>query len=220
MRNVNNKIIPINNISEEPIIRNGIVLSVSSDEIIVNISEEKVKAKKAFSCVVAPEPHDIVLCSRNEIGMFYILGIIERKNTQDTTISFPGNARIKTEKGDLDIFSKNSVTMAAENLNFFSNKTIYKSKEATVSFDEITATGTQLQASFKTVRFISNLINTMAKQVIDRFKGYVRNTEDNDQVKAGQLTRHAEGLLSMDSKHTIMVSKKSTKIDGDKILMG
>jgi hypothetical protein len=219
MSAVKSKVIPIN-AKEEPDIQNGVVLSVSSDEIVVNISEERVKAKKAFSCIVAPEPDDTVLCCKNETGVFYILGIIERQHTQNMTLSFPSDANLESEKGNLYIFSKDSVTVASENLNCFSKKAVHKSKAAIVSFDDVTATGTQLQASFKTVRLISNLINTMAKQVIDRFKGYVRNTEDNDQVKAGQLTRRAQGLLSMDSKHTIMVSKKSTKIDGDKILMG
>ncbi len=39
-------------------------------------------------------------------------------------------------------------------------------------------------------------------------------------VKSGQMTRQTDGLYAMDSKHTIMNSKKSTKIDGEKILMG
>jgi len=63
-------------------------------------------------------------------------------------------------------------------------------------------------------------MSTMAKQVIDRFKSYIRHSENSDQVKAGQMTREVSGLYSMDSKYTIMVSKRDTKIDGERIHMG
>jgi len=60
----------------------------------------------------------------------------------------------------------------------------------------------------------------MAKQVIDRFKSYIRHSEESDMVKAAQMTREVSGLYSMDSKYTIMLSKKDTKIDGERIHMG
>ena len=60
----------------------------------------------------------------------------------------------------------------------------------------------------------------MARQVIEKFKSYVRGTEDYDQVNAGQMMRKAKGLYSMDSEQTIMVSRKHTKIDGERIFMG
>jgi hypothetical protein len=39
-------------------------------------------------------------------------------------------------------------------------------------------------------------------------------------IKAGQMTRCAEGLYAVDSDQTVMKSKKNTIIDGEKILMG
>ena len=60
----------------------------------------------------------------------------------------------------------------------------------------------------------------MAKQLTERVKNYIRHTEDYDQVNAGQMTRKVDGLYAMDSRHTVMVSKKDTKIDGERIHMG
>ena len=219
MKNSANNVIPIHS-NTKPDIMTGSVVSVVSDEININLAGDLKKAKKAFSCIIDPEPDDIIICTENNNGMIFILGIIERPNGQKMNISFPSDAQIQTIKGSLSINSNDNVTIASKNVNFFSKKVIHKSQEAVVAYDNITANGNELQASYKTVRLISNLINTMAKQVIDRFKGYIRSTEDNDMVKAGQMTRRADGLYSMDSKHTIMNSKKSTKIDGEKILMG
>jgi uncharacterized protein involved in type VI secretion and phage assembly len=48
----------------------------------------------------------------------------------------------------------------------------------------------------------------------------IRHTESADQIKAGQMSHTVEDLYSMDSKYTIMVSKKDTKIDGEHIHIG
>jgi len=213
------KIVPIHS-NNKSAVRTGSVTSVISDEIIINMAGDKIKAKKAFSCFIDPEPGDIIICNESETGKVYILGIIERPGTKKISISFPSDAQIKTKRGSLSINSPDSVSIASNNVNCFSKKVIHKSHEAILSYDNITASGSELQASFKTVRLISNLINTMAKQVIDKFKGYIRSTEDSDMVKAGHMARQVDGLFSIDSKHTIMNSKKSTKIDGEKILMG
>ncbi|MCP3901055.1 MAG: DUF3540 domain-containing protein [Desulfobacteraceae bacterium] len=219
MDNFARKVIPIH-YGNESAVKTGSVISVALDEIIVDVAGEIKKAKKAFSCFIDILPEDIIICTENNDGMVYILGIIERPKDQKMNLSFPSDTQIQVNHGSLNIDSADSVSIISKDVNLFSKKVIHKSHEAIVAYENISATGNELQASYKTVRLISNLINTMAKQVIDKFKGYIRSTEDNDMVKSGQMTRHTDGLYAMDSKHTIMNSKKSTKIDGEKILMG
>ncbi len=224
MSNLKNKTIPLPlplPLPEaESAIKDGIVIAVSLNAAIVCISGKKIKAKKAFSCVIDPEPDDRVICCRNRDGQFYILGIMEREKNEKMKFSFPSDAIFESREGSINIIAKDNLAMASDKMNFFSGKELHKSDEATISFKELTASGNTLMANYKTVNWISRLINVMANQVINKFKAYVRHTEDNDQVKAGQATRNVKGLYSMDSKYTIMVSKESTKIDGEKILMG
>ena len=219
MNNLARKVIPIHT-NNESVVKTGSVISVVLDKVDVNIAGDIKEARKAFSCLIDLKPDDIVICTENNDGMVYILGIVERPGIQKISMSFPSDVNIQTKHGGLNINSPDSVSIVSKNVNCFSKRVVHKSNEAIISYDKTTASGNELQASFKTVRLISNLINTMAKQVIDKFQGYVRSTENNDMVKAGHINRQADGLFSMGSKHTIMNSKKSTKIDGEKILMG
>lgn len=216
----NNKVVafslPENN---NPVI-NGTVTEVSDDSATVDISGTRVKAKKAFSCFADPAPADTVICCRDEYSRFFILAIMERKSNKQIRITYPSDTLIQSPEGNIRISSSKSVTMESGSLNFFSRQTAYKSRSASVSFDDVTATGNNLQARYKSVRLISDFINTLAKQVIDRFKGYTRKTEDTEQVEAGRATKKVKGSYSVETRHTIMVSKESTKIDGRKILMG
>ncbi|MBW1841497.1 MAG: DUF3540 domain-containing protein [Deltaproteobacteria bacterium] len=202
-------------------VRNGRVVSVSGKKAVVEMSGVTLPAHVAFSCLVQPIPGDLVLCTRTETGAHFILGIIERPGKQDMTLSFPADATMLAQEGSLSMVSGESVTLASgDRLNCFSKQAVHKSREAVVDFDELTARGTNLQANFKTIHLISRMVNTMARQVIQKVKNYIRHTEDYDQVKAGQMTRKTDGLYSMDSKHTVMVSRKGTKIDGERIYMG
>lgn len=213
------KIIPML-AEKESVIKTATVLSFTQDKICIDIFGEKTEAKKAFSCLVDPQPDDTVLCVKDENSVFYIMGIIQRPEKQKMDLSFPSDANIVTHNGNLHLHSRNNLTMTSENFNCFSKRAIHKSQEAILSCSDVTATGHKIQAKFQTVHLISSLINTTARQVMEKFKAYIRTTEDNDMVKSGHMTRKTDGLYAMDSEHTIMNSKQSTKIDGKKILMG
>ncbi len=201
--------------------QNARVVSVSDRRAIVDIRGCIEDAQVAFSCLVKPKPDDLVLCIKGETGTYYILGIIERPGKQNMTVSFPADVVLRAEGGSLGVSSWKSVTLVSgEKLNCFSDQVVHKSREAVVNYEELTAKGTNLQASYKTVSLISRLITTIAGQCIQRMKNFIRQTKGSDQVTAGQMTRNAKGLFSIDSKHTVLVSKKDTKIDGERIHMG
>ena len=202
-------------------VENARVISVDPKEVVIKLDGVNQVAQLAFSCLITPEPGDLVLCTTSETGAIFILGIIERPGKQHMTLAFPADATLLAENGSLNTRAAKSVTLAAaDKLSCFSDKAIHKSRDAVVDYDEVVARGTTLQASFATVRLISQMMNTLAKQVIAKCKNYIRHTEEYDQAKAGQMTRKADGLYSVDSKNTVMVSKKDTKIDGERIHMG
>jgi len=202
-----------------PAVRQGVVTAVGENGLSIAVSGKTVRARKAFSCIIEPEVQDTVLCCRDDTGTFFVLAIMDRPRNQAMKLVFPSDATLESASGSVNVFSKKAINMAAKDISAFSKNAVHKSDQGYIAFDRITASGTEVHASYKTVRLISGLINTMARQVIDKFKGYIRHTEDNDQVQAGQLTRRTSGLYSMDSRNTVMISKKETKIDGEKIYM-
>lgn len=207
-------------LENEPYVKTATVEEKINGRFIVNFTGGKREAKQAFSCLVTPEVNDRVLCIEDGEAAWHILGIIERPTNTGMNLSFQGNTCIGVNTGTLDIHSKEQLTLSSENISCISHKSVHKSQEMFLASNSITASGKELHAAFTTVRLISNLINTMARQVIDKFKGYIRHTEAGDMVKAGQITRCTKGLYALDSKYTIMNSQHSTKIDGEKILMG
>lgn len=192
--------------------RSARVVSVDGREVLAELDGNIEHARVAFSCVVRPIAGDLVMCGQADNGAFYILGILERAGSQDMDLTFPAGASVVARK---------SITLTAgEGLNCIADQTIHKSREAVVDYERCIARGTDLQASFGTLRLVGRIVNTIARQCITRAKNYIRHTADYDQVKTGQMSREVDGLYCMSSKHTVMVSKKDTKIDGERIHMG
>ena len=195
--------------------RNG-----SLNDVVIQIDGRQETAKVSFSCLVQPEINDSVLIARDAVGQFFVLSILEREGSQDLTMAFQGSAKLQSMQGSVDIFSAESISMTSSSIHTVSEESVYRSKKTYVDSDQLTANGKTAQVNYSNIRVLSDMINTIAKQAIQKFQGYIRHTDKADQVKAGQMTRDVEGLYSMDSNHTIMLSKKDTKIDAERIHMG
>lgn len=214
------KIVPLQQ-PESAVVYMARVLSVSDKHCVIDLSGTHYSAQIVFSCLVRPIVNDMVMCVLSSDAEYYVTAVVEREASQSMTISFPEDVTIQSVSGSMNFLSSDSITMAASNnFNCLSNVALHKSKRAVINYDQLTATGSDLQSSFTSIRIFSDFITTLSKQVLQKFKSYIRHTEQSDQIKAGNMTRQVKGLYSMDSEYTILVSKKETKIDGEHIHMG
>lgn len=207
--------------------KNAKVLAVSGRNVTLALSVSKdvsvsIEGRVAYSCLVAPKVNDVVVCVQNDTGMHVVLAILDRlDDCQDMTIAFPANANLQSASGNVAIMAKDHVSLlAGDSLVCAATKTIHKSQQAVIKYDNTTVQGQQLNAQFKTVHFLSEMINTIAKNALQKFNHYVRRSAESDQVSAAQMDRKVDGLYSVSSKITMMISKKDTKIDGERIHMG
>jgi len=76
------KVVPLME-ETEPAIKNARVISVSEKGVAISISGITKIAQVAFSCLVRPIAEDLVLCAKNETGLYYILSIIERPDQRN-----------------------------------------------------------------------------------------------------------------------------------------
>ncbi len=215
---------------ESGLAKNARVSAVSGKNVKLTFSVSKlgqrtVEGRIAFSCLVAPRINDEVVCVQTDTGMHVVLAIVDRPDdgpsSQDMTLSFPANASLRCPAGDLGLFANDKVSlMAGDSLVCSAQKTIHKSQDALIDYENTTAQGNRFTGRFKTMHLLSDAITTMAKQALYKFNHYVRRSSESDQVSAAQMDRRVDGLYSMNSKITLMVSSKDTRIDGERIHMG
>jgi hypothetical protein len=201
-------------------IRKAQVQRIKGKDVMISISgNAKTQiAKTAFSCMVEPRIGDIVLCAADEIGAYYILSIVERPGScQTTTLSFPDDVVVKTPESVSMVAEKSIHLIAEEQLNCMAKKTLHQSDQTTICTNEIIAKGKQFSGYFEKLNIISGIVQSFSERFIRKSKSYIRKVEDDDQVSAKQLTRHAEGLCTIKSDVTMMKSEKDTFIDGEHV---
>ncbi len=202
-------IIPITPATDNNI--SGRILQIQDSHIHIEHCGHTIYAKKAFSCLVEPMIDDIVLVSQDEYQQFYVIAILQRDEASLMNIQLAANTTLS---------SSQKLTFHSEQINQLSKVSLQKTGEATFDFQQGLIKGDKLHSHIRHIHSISDLISTMAKQAIQKFNCYVRKSEVSDQVQAAQMGRKVDGLYTMNSKHTIMVSQKDTKIDGEHIHMG
>jgi hypothetical protein len=189
----------------------GRIIKIQDGHIQIDHDSQLINAQKAFSCLVEPQVNDIVLFSQDQHQQVYVIAILKRDEDSSMNLQLAPNTTLASSK---------TLTLHSDHINQLSQKSLQKTGEATIDFQQGLIKGEKLHSHIRHIHSISDLISTMAKQAIQKFNTYVRKTDTSDQVQAAQMGRKVDGLYTMNSKHTIMVSQKDTKIDGEHIHMG
>ena len=194
------------------------VISVEGQTWRVECDGRTVLAQKAFSCLVVPQPDDKVLLSGDDAHSF-IIAIVERPESQDMTLQVGPETSV-TGAQNLALHSAETTTLVSHQINQVATKQVVKADELITEFNSGVVSGQQLHAKVGRLHVISDWINTLAKQAVQQFQRYVRKTDQMDSVEAGNISRKTPGLYNLNTHHTIMVSRKDTRIDGEHIHMG
>ena len=77
-----------------------------------------------------------------------------------------------------------------------------------------------LQASAETLVSRVERYELVAERIVERSHTALREVSDLLQTKSGRVRSFVGGVYAMYSGRTVMVSKKDTSIDGEKVLLG
>lgn len=171
-----------------------------------------IKSKTAVSCLLQPDVGDKVLLEFDDENQAYVLAILDRETVSESSLLLPNNTRVKA-KESLILESEESISLASKAYS-------QSSESLAVKFDQAAISGKKLHSNIELLHSVSRIMSQVASQAVQKFKSYVRKTEESDQVQAAHMARQVSGLYNMQSKHTILVSEKDTKIDGEHIHMG
>lgn len=178
-------------------------------------------ATRAFSCLVEPIPGDKVLFSIGPAQQCHILSIIERLDSTQTSLSFPGEVTINAEHGQLslngqqglNISSMQKITLASEEYSLIAKKALF-------AIDSLTAVGSTVVAKIRNVKTIADTVETVADNLLQKLKNSFRLVDGVDQKKSRDVIHTVKNLYSMRSKQAAILAKKDIKIDAERIHMG
>jgi len=183
------------------------------------------RARSADSCLVRPEPDDLVLCAAYPSGdgiAHYILSVLVRADvSRPAVLNAAGGLTVSAADGpvtlqssqEISILSGGGLNLSAETLNVRSDAAILHLDSAVLESDDAVA-------RIGTLRLLGDKLLSLVKVISGQHLRASRKVEETDQVQAGEVTVSAENVITHRAHQIVHVSTEDMRFDGARIHMG
>jgi hypothetical protein len=180
------------------------VLARDGEALTVLHAGEALAARRAYSCLVQPEPGDVVLLGR-AAGRTYVLAVLERTGAAPMRVALPDGATLASDDGRLNLAATTMVLEAAT---------------TQVATGTLGVTAARTQARLGAVSAIAEAIETIATRIIGRFRRSYRFVEEGEHLRARDLDHRASGHLHLRGDTTMVQGNALVKLHGSQIHLG
>ncbi|GAB3033555.1 MULTISPECIES: DUF3540 domain-containing protein [Oleiagrimonas] len=70
-------------------------------------------ARQAVSCLITPQPGDVVLLVRTAEGRYHVLHVLDREEREEVVMAVPGAQRLSIRQPDVDVTAEKTISMRA-----------------------------------------------------------------------------------------------------------
>ncbi|HKJ88426.1 MAG TPA: DUF3540 domain-containing protein [Gammaproteobacteria bacterium] len=197
----------------------GVVESAAQGGWAVACDAGRVRARKAFSCLVEPRNGDRVLVAELA-GEAYILAVLERPGCQDACLSFPGNVEVQAPNGNLDMVADREVGVTASEAHVTAQRTRMLSREMDVYAGTLAVRGGALNAQATEVNVTAQRSSSVIGRVFQRAESVIRQVEQVETLNVGNLIQTVREQLNLRARWGVLRTRKDLSIDGEHIHMG
>lgn len=201
--------------------REGDTLSVSLDSDTSVAGPRPVHqttARRAASCLLAPEPGDRVLVAL--VPEPFVLAVLERTGSRRAEVVFPGDAAIQAS-GRLQLGAHAGVSVSSgRELALFSRVLDVKAADGKLAFERLFAATQAAQGHFGKLSVFAAAYERVADRIVERAKRVFRFVEEVDQLRARHFDYRAEQTAQVKGETTVVTARQVVKVDGEQVHIG
>ena len=196
------------------------VQAVTDRIVRVDVESGPRLARRAPSCLLAPEVDDVVLCTA--VGdKTYVLAVLERETAAralevegDLTLrSRTGSVCIEAEEGDIELCARETARVSGKVVTLAGDEGRWAARELRLLGEHLSLSATRIVQE-------STFAERIAGALKERFNTTRRDVEEGEHVTAGSVKLSVRNLLRMHADTAITTAKKLIKLDGDQIHLG
>lgn len=199
----------------------GRVLEVEGAEgrLVVEIDGYACEARRAVSCLVAPDVDDTVLAVVHGGGV-HVLAILERPRKDAPTrlacgpnVELEASERIAMSAPRVEIDGLEQAALRGHRVEVRAT-----SLDVVASDAELLAHGAICGA--ENVKTVAGTVEVAAERSIERMGQSYRFLRDGEEVHADRIQYSAEQKISMHGRHAMVTAAELVKVDGGQIHLG
>lgn len=194
----------------------GVVSAVVDRELIVLHEGRSSLARRAASCLVAPQPGDAVLLAR--VGpRIYALAVLEQASG-DREIHVEGELRLRASEVTIEADEEvrvrgRGVSLAGKTLALAAERASWVAEQLELFAQSVSVETTRIRQ----VAALSEVVIESVKETLGRS---YREIAEGEHVKAGTMTLSLRGMLRAHADTALVTAKKLVKMSADQIHLG
>ncbi|KYF52204.1 hypothetical protein BE08_20940 [Sorangium cellulosum] len=191
-----------------------------SGAIVVRLASGRYEARRAKSCLVAPEAGDKVLCAIDPDGV-YVLAVLEGREGAPTKLAADGDLEIQARGGRLAVCASERVDIVgAREVAMTGAEVHVRAPKGSIAIQELGFFGRLVQAEVAKVALVAQEVDSRLTRLTQRVKRVFRFVEELDQTRAGSVDLRAESMIGIRGENAVISARVLAKIDGEQIHIG
>jgi hypothetical protein len=198
----------------------GTLLQDEHGELVAATASGQYRARRAVSCLVAPQRGDLVLLATTTAGSCYVLAVLERDG-DEVALSVDGDLAIDVKKGRFSVTAGDGVdVVSGKDVSVVSGSVDVNAVEGKVVLQRLSYLGRYLLTEVEKVKSFAGTFDMVLERFSQKVKRSYRTVEEIEQVRAERIDYVAKQNMNLRGKNTLMTAEQLVKVDGEQIHLG
>jgi hypothetical protein len=191
------------------------------ETIAVSLGTGTCEARRAKSCLVAPEVGDSVLCALESDGEAFIVAVLAGREGAPTKLAVDGDLALQARGGRVSLCSSEGVDIVSGGAVAMTSTELHvRAKKGTMAIEELGFFGRLVQAEVAKVSLVAQEVDSVLTRLTQRAKRVFRFVEEIDQTRAGTVDMRAQNLIAIRGENAVISARVLAKVDGEQIHLG
>lgn len=195
-----------------PTMEYGLVASRHGQEFTVLAGQGRYTARRAKSCLLAPEVGDSVLLCSDDLGRCFILAVLEGA-TEESTLEFQGDLALRVKDGNLNLAAEQDIAMASDTFSL-------TAREGQATVGRFSLLGESLKTQCRKLVLAADACEQSLRSLTQRLGSFFRATEGHQEVQAASARTLVEDTHVLHCKNSVLMAEEDARIDAEQIQLG
>lgn len=178
-------------------------------------------ARRAASCLLAPQPGDEVLISGPDPSRVYLIAITVQAEPAHTTLEAQGELVLRSTSGNVRLESAGDVTLRGQGaVRIRTSEYVVEAEDERHACKRVRMVAEQLHATVGETRLVGRSYEAVLDRMTLMARLSMRSVSEVEQVRAGSIDYQAEQSARLHASYTLVTGSDLVKVDAKQIHMG